>query len=227
MEKVAVVVAGGRGTRMGTSISKQYLPIGGKPVLMHTLEVFHRADSTIHLILVLPEDDFAYWGDLCQDYQFTLKHSLVCGGASRFQSVRNGLNAIPFSSGLVAIHDAVRPFVKEEVIRESFSQAALTGSAIAVVPLKDSLRELSPAGVSQFRERHKFRLVQTPQTFQLEKIRKAFETPEKPEFTDDATVYEFQGWQVTLIEGNPENSKLTTPEDLLFAEFLLSGTSYR
>ncbi|MCZ8134153.1 MAG: 2-C-methyl-D-erythritol 4-phosphate cytidylyltransferase [Algoriphagus sp.] len=222
MEKSAILVAGGRGTRMGTSISKQYIPIGGKPVLMHTLEAFHRADSQIQLILVLPKDDFEFWKNLCFQYDFTLAHQVVAGGATRFQSVKNGLDAISTSSGLVAIHDAVRPFVSEEVIKQSFVQAQESGSAIAVVSLKDSLREVSAEGYSQFRERHKFRLVQTPQTFQLEKIKKAFETPEREEFTDDATVYEFQGWQVTLIEGNMENIKLTTPEDLEYAEFLLS-----
>ena len=222
MEKSAILVAGGRGTRMGTSISKQYIPIGGKPVLMHTLEAFHRADSQIQLILVLPKDDFEFWKNLCFQYDFTLAHQVVSGGATRFQSVKNGLDAISTSSGLVAIHDAVRPFVSEEVIKQSFVQAQESGSAIAVVSLKDSLREVSAEGYSQFRERHKFRLVQTPQTFQLEKIKKAFDTPEREEFTDDATVYEFQGWQVTLIEGNMENIKLTTPEDLEYAEFLLS-----
>jgi 2-C-methyl-D-erythritol 4-phosphate cytidylyltransferase len=222
MEKSAILVAGGRGTRMGTSISKQYIPIGGKPVLMHTLEAFHRADSQIQLILVLPKDDFEFWKNLCFQYDFTLAHQVVAGGATRFQSVKNGLDAISTSSGLVAIHDAVRPFVSEEVIKQSFVQAQESGSAIAVVSLKDSLREVSAEGYSQFRERHKFRLVQTPQTFQLEKIKKAFDTPEREEFTDDATVYEFQGWQVTLIEGNMENIKLTTPEDLEYAEFLLS-----
>lgn len=223
MEKVAILVAGGRGTRMGSSISKQYIPIGGKPVLMHTLEVFHRADPQIQLILVLPQDDFEFWKDLCLQYDFALSHQVVAGGATRFQSVKNGLDAISTSSGLVAIHDAVRPFVSEEVIKESFYKAQESGSAIAVVPLKDSLREVSTHdGWSQFRERHKYRLVQTPQTFQLDKIKKAFETPERGEFTDDATVYEFQGWQVTLIDGNMENIKLTTPEDLAYAEFLLS-----
>jgi len=222
MEKAAVLVAGGRGTRMGTPVSKQYLPIGGKPVLMHTLEVFHLTDPLIHLIVVLPQDDFDYWKELCQKHQFTLPHQIIAGGASRFQSVSNGLQAIPFANGLVAIHDAVRPFVKKEVIQESFTQAQIFGSAIAVVPLKDSLREMTSEGASQYRERHKFRLVQTPQTFQLAKIRQAFEIRERSEFTDDATVYEFQGWQVTLIEGNAENIKLTTPEDLEYAEFLLS-----
>lgn len=222
MDKVVVLVAGGRGTRMGTSISKQYIPIGGKPVLMHTLEAFYKADPLIQLILVLPKDDFDFWKDLCLQYDFTLTHQVVAGGATRFQSVKNGLDSITLSSGLVAIHDAVRPFVSGEVIRESFAKAQESGSAIAVIPLKDSLREVASDGVSQFRERHRFRLVQTPQTFRLEKIKRAFETPERGEFTDDATVYEFQGWQVTLIEGNMENIKLTTPEDLEFAEFLLS-----
>ncbi|MFC5193217.1 2-C-methyl-D-erythritol 4-phosphate cytidylyltransferase [Algoriphagus aquatilis] len=223
MDKVAILVAGGRGTRMGTSISKQYIPIGGKPVLMHTLEAFYHADSQIRLILVLPKDDFEFWKDLCFQYDFTLAHQVVSGGATRFQSVKNGLDAISTSSGLVAIHDAVRPFVSGGVIKESFEKAEKSGSAIAVVPLKDSLREVSiHDGWSQFRERHKYRLVQTPQTFQLDKIKKAFETPERGEFTDDATVYEFQGWQVTLIDGNMENIKLTTPEDLEYAEFLLS-----
>ena len=222
MEKVAILVAGGRGTRMGTSISKQYIPIGGKPVLMHTLEAFYRADTQIQLILVLPKDDFEFWKDLCLEYNFTLFHQTVAGGATRFQSVKNGLDAISTSSGLVAIHDAVRPFVSQDVIKESFVKAKELGSAIAVVPLKDSLREVNDDGKSQFRERHKFRLVQTPQTFQLDKIKKAFETPERGEFTDDATVYEFQGWKVTLIDGNMENIKLTTPEDLEYAEFLLS-----
>lgn len=222
MDKVAILVAGGRGTRMGTSISKQYIPIGGKPVLMHTLEAFHKADPLIQLVLVLPKDDFVFWKHLCLQYGFSLAHQVVAGGATRFQSVKNGLDSITLSSGLVAIHDAVRPFVSEEVIRESFAKAQESGSAIAVVSLKDSLREVASDGVSQFRERHRFRLVQTPQTFQLEKIKRAFETPERGEFTDDATVYEFQGWQVTLIDGNMENIKLTTPEDLEFAEFLLS-----
>lgn len=227
MQKAAILVAGGKGTRMGTQISKQYIPIGGTPVLMRTLETFHQADSEIRLVLVLPKDDFEYWESLCSEYDFTLQHQLVAGGETRFQSVRNGLHAIAFEEGLVAIHDGVRPFVKTEVIRESFAQAELTGSAIAVVPLKDSLREVTEEGNSNFRERHRYRLVQTPQTFQLEKIKKAFLTADRPEFTDDATVYEYQGWQVTLIEGNPENFKLTTPEDLDFAEYLLSKRSHR
>ncbi len=220
MNKSAIIVAGGKGTRMGASKPKQYLPIAGKPVLMHTLEVFQKLDDAIKLILVLPESDFDFWNGLCAEYNFQIPHQLVAGGNSRFQSVRNGLDAITEKGGLVAIHDGVRPFVKPEVIASSFEVAAKSGSAIAVVALKDSIRKLTEDGKSFFEERHYFRLVQTPQTFQVEKIKKAFEVTELQQFTDDATVYEHQGWQVTLISGNPENIKLTTQEDLAYAEFL-------
>lgn len=222
MKKAAILVAGGKGTRMGGPVSKQYLPIAGKPILMHTLEVFSKAEPEIELILVLPEMDFGLWQGLVEQHHFSIAHHIVAGGNSRFQSVKNGLKAVSFNSGLVAIHDGVRPFVKETVIQDSFQEAAQNGSAIAVVSLKDSIRKLTDDGKSFYQERQYFRLVQTPQTFQLEKIRKAFETTELPQFTDDATVYEHQGWQVSLIPGNPENIKITTPEDMDYAEFLAS-----
>jgi 2-C-methyl-D-erythritol 4-phosphate cytidylyltransferase len=142
MNKAAVLVAGGKGSRMGGSVPKQYLPIGGKPVLMHTMEKFYQADPNTFLILVLPESDFSIWKNLCDEYKFSLDHHVISGGTSRFQSVKNGLNAIPFHDGLVAIHDGVRPFVKKEVINESFAQAEKFGSAIPVVDLKDSLRKM-------------------------------------------------------------------------------------
>ncbi|MEX2511980.1 MAG: 2-C-methyl-D-erythritol 4-phosphate cytidylyltransferase [Cyclobacteriaceae bacterium] len=221
MEKIALIVAGGSGTRMGGQVPKQFLPIEGQPILMRTLMVFHGYDSKIKLILVLPQSDFDYWHTLCQAHNFTISHTLVEGGASRFQSVKNGLQAIHGDSGLVAIHDGVRPFVSKEVINKGFEEAEHSGSAIPVVSLKDSLRKIGEDGNSFYQERHLFRLVQTPQTFQLSKIKKAFEREEQPSFTDDATVYENQGWQVNLIPGNPENIKITTPEDLLYAEFLV------
>ena len=222
MKKAAILVAGGKGTRMGGSVSKQYLPVGGKPVLMHTLEIFAQAEPDIFQILVLPADDFLFWERLCLQHDFTIPHRVVAGGHSRFQSVKNGLESLDFEDGLVAIHDGVRPFVKKEVIRESFRQAAKSGSAIAVVDLKDSLRKVDGSGHSSFQERQYFRLVQTPQTFQIGKIKQAFQVAEMPRFTDDATVYEYQGWQVSLIPGNPENIKITTADDLEYAEFLLS-----
>ena len=221
MNKAAILVAGGKGMRMGTTLSKQYLPLAGKPVLMHTLERFFQADPSLLLILVLPKEDFGYWTDLCTSQGFDLPHQLVEGGSSRFQSVKNGLMALPFQEGLVAIHDGVRPFVSEKVIQTSFEQAAEKGSAIPVVALKDSLLKIGAAVESSFQDRTHFRLVQTPQTFQLKPLLQAFAVEELAIFTDDATVYEYQGWEISLIEGNPENIKLTTPEDLAFAEFLM------
>jgi 2-C-methyl-D-erythritol 4-phosphate cytidylyltransferase len=221
MEKYAIIVAGGSGTRMGAPISKQYLEIGGKPILMHTLEVFFTSIPGIHLILVIPQNDFEFWDTLCFQNKFTIPHTIVKGGNSRFQSVKNGLDAINRQEGIVAIHDGVRPFVNPDVIRESFDIAEIRGSAIAVVALKDSIRKLTDDGKSFFQERQNFRLVQTPQTFLLSKIKKAFQVTELYHFTDDATVYEHQGWQVELISGNPENIKITSPEDMLFADFLI------
>lgn len=219
--KYAIIVAGGAGVRMGKAIAKQFLPIGGLPVLMHTINKFNAYDAELQLVLVLPENQFHYWQELCKKHAFNLPHKLIKGGKSRFNSVQNGLNSIADEEGLVAIHDGVRPFVSREVIRDSFEGAAKYGSAIAVVPLKDSIRWVDPEGSSQFKNRDEFRLVQTPQTFQLKKIKAAFLTEEKPYFTDDATVYEGMGWEVHLINGNQENIKLTSPEDLNYAGYIL------
>lgn len=227
MNKSAIVVAGGKGTRMGGALPKQFLEIGGKPILMHTLEVFFRVDSAIHLIVVLPEEEVSFWQKLVILHDFAIPHQVIVGGSSRFQSVRNGLHAIPFEDGLVAIHDGVRPLVTEQVISKSFELAKEAGSAIPVIALKDSIRELDASGKSKFRDRQHYRLVQTPQTFQLKKIQQAFLVTESDQFTDDATVYENQGWQVTLFEGNPDNIKITTPEDLEFASFLMEKKSSR
>ncbi|HSI75667.1 MAG TPA: 2-C-methyl-D-erythritol 4-phosphate cytidylyltransferase [Lunatimonas sp.] len=221
MKKAAVIVAGGSGTRMGASMPKQYLPIGGKPILMHTLDAFYKFDQSLDLILVLPDSDHDLWKSLCQSHSYQVPHSVVGGGSSRFQSVKNGLLSLTLDTDLVAIHDGVRPFVALEVIRESFDTALTTGSAIAVIPLKESLRKVGENGNSIFQDRQQFRLVQTPQTFQTKKILQAFETDELPQFTDDATVYEHMGWEVSLIPGNLENIKITTPDDLAFAAYLL------
>lgn len=221
MKKAAILVAGGRGTRMGGDLPKQFLELNGQPILMHTLEAFYQVDPQIKLILVLPADQLVFWKQLVERLNFAVPHQAVIGGESRFQSVRNGLKAVPFSEGLVAIHDGVRPFVSQDVIIKSFEVALQNGSAVPVIALKDSIREIFPQGKSEFRDRQRYRLVQTPQTFQLSKIREAFLTPESDRFTDDATVYEYQGWEVCLIDGNPENIKITTPEDLDYAAYLL------
>lgn len=221
MKNAALIVAGGSGTRMGATMPKQYLPIGGRPILMHTLDAFYKFDQFLDLILVLPALDHELWKSLCQGHSYQVPHRLVSGGSSRFQSVKNGLLSLSADTELVAIHDGVRPFVALEVIRESFDTAASTGSAVAVVPLKDSIRKVGVNGNSVYQDRQQFRLVQTPQTFQTKKILQAFETGDLPQFTDDATVYENMGWEVTLIPGNLENIKITTPEDLAYAAYLL------
>lgn len=222
--KIGLIVAGGSGKRMGNNTPKQFLEIAGRPILMHTLETFRTTCEKI--VLVLPQNEFNLWQDLCQKYHYYFEGHLVTGGATRYQSVKNGLQFlaeinIPANS-LVAIHDGVRPFVKSEVIRNSFVVAQQKGSAVASIPLKDSIRLLEE-GLSASRSipRQQFRLVQTPQTFVFSKIWQAFQAvPDNPQITDDASVFEQAGYSVTLIEGNYENIKITTPEDLLLAEIL-------
>ena len=170
MKRAAVIVAGGSGTRMGGSIPKQYLPIGGKPILMHTLDAFRLFDPSVELFLVLPASDHDAWRTLCHEHAYHIPHRLVSGGNTRFQSVKNGLLSLNADIDLVAIHDGVRPFVSQEVIRQSFTTAATTGSAIAVIPLKDSIRKIGEKGKSVYQNREEFRLVQTPQTFQVKKF---------------------------------------------------------
>jgi 2-C-methyl-D-erythritol 4-phosphate cytidylyltransferase len=217
IKKYAIIVAGGSGSRMESDIPKQFIEVGGLPILMHTLQRFKEADSTIEIILVLPESQFDYWKELCQKYK-TVPHQLVAGGKTRFQSGQNGLKVID-NEGLVAIHDGVRPFVSTKIINESFKIASEKGTAVVSVPSKDSVRVNGQAI-----DRSTVRLIQTPQTFQILFIKKAFETEELSTFTDDASVAEHAGFEINLIEGNYENIKITTPEDLLWAEVLLKQT---
>ena len=208
LPKYAIIVAGGKGLRMGGEIPKQFRPISGHPVLMHTLEAFYRYDPEIRIILVLPEEHQNYWNDLCLQYRFTLKHRVVTGGPTRFHSVKNGLDTLP-DNGLVAVHDGVRPLVSEEVIDNAFEEAKRSGAVIPVIEVTDSLRELTSDGKSKSVPRNLYRSVQTPQVF-------------CDCFTDDASVVEATGKEVKLIKGNAENIKITTPKDLLLAEMLLS-----
>lgn len=218
MTKFAIIVAGGNGTRMGSKTPKQFMPVGGKPILMHTIEKFIAYDFSLQLLLVLPANEMKAWYALCDKYQFYPPIVTVSGGNSRFQSVKNGLKKISAKEGLVAVHDGVRPFVSPRIIAESFEAAAQKGTAITAVSLKDSIRFLGPDGTNQSVDRAAYRLVQTPQTFRLDWMRQAFDTPEQPFFTDCASVLEHAGYPITLIEGGYENIKITTPEDLLWAE---------
>ncbi len=223
MTDYAIIVAGGKGLRMGTDLPKQFLPIGGRPVLMHTLEAFHHALPDIRLILVLPAEQQGLWDELCRRHAFTLQHSVVSGGATRFHSVSNGLSAIPasVSEAVVGVHDGVRPFVSADVIRRCYAAARQRDAVVPVVPVVETVRELTE-GASVTRDRSRFRLVQTPQTFRLSLLRRAYEQPYREAFTDDASVVEALGVDVTLVEGNRENIKITTPFDLTVAEALLT-----
>ena len=216
IKKYAIIVAGGSGSRMKRDIPKQFIKVGGLPILMHTLKRFKEADSEIELILVLPESQFEFWNELCSIYP-TVPHQLIKGGKTRFQSGLNGLQVIE-NEGLVAIHDGVRPFVSVEIINESFKVAAEKGTAVVSVSSKDSVR-VNGKSI----DRSTVRIIQTPQTFQISLIKKAFETEELSIFTDDASVAEHAGFKIYLIDGNYENIKITTPEDLLWAEVILNA----
>ncbi|MCR5180865.1 MAG: 2-C-methyl-D-erythritol 4-phosphate cytidylyltransferase [Bacteroidaceae bacterium] len=222
-----IIVAGGKGLRMGSDLPKQFLPVGGKPLLMHTLEAFERAVAGIHIVLVLPADHQPYWRELCHRYSFTLPHDIATGGPTRFHSVLSGLRQVAAihgaSDGLVAVHDGVRPFVSPEVIRRCFRVAQESGAAVPVVPVVETLRQMASSS-SHTVDRSLFRLVQTPQTFQLSLLLRAFEQPYSDAFTDDASVVEALGHPITLVEGNRENIKITTPFDLTIAESLLASS---
>lgn len=219
MTRQAIIVAGGRGTRMKNEVPKQFLPLCGKPIVMHTLETFYNFDSHIELILVLPEHLMVYWQNLCVEHLFDIPHHIVAGGQERFYSVKNGL-VFAKPNALIAIHDGVRPFVSHSTLERCFEQAELQGNAIPAMPLVDSIREIK-LNKNQIVDRTKLRAIQTPQVFQSQIITKAFEQPFSPTFTDDASVVEAYGEKIHLVEGNVENIKLTTPFDLLIGEALL------
>ncbi len=220
MERVALIVAGGKGLRMGSELPKQFLPIGGKPVLMHTLEAFRRCDAAIRLILVLPREQQAYWRELCREHRFTLEHAIADGGETRFHSVLNGLAGVPEET-LVAVHDGVRPFVSAEVIERCFQLAVNEKAVVPVVDVVETVRHLTETG-SETVDRNRYKLVQTPQVFQASLLKRAYGQSYSTAFTDDASVVESLGVPVHLTEGNRENIKITTPFDLKIGSALLS-----
>lgn len=219
MIRTALIVAGGKGLRMGSDLPKQFLPVGGKPVLMRTLETFYQFDAAMHLILVLPKEQQAYWRQLCSDYQFVINHRIVDGGETRFHSVKNGL-AFVSESGLVGVHDGVRPFVSQEVIGRCYDVAEVRKAVIPVVDIVETVRRLTAEG-SETVNRNDYKLVQTPQVFDAGLLKQAYAQEFTPLFTDDASVVEAMGVPVCLVEGNRENIKITTPFDLKVAATLL------
>ena len=215
-----IIVAGGKGLRMGGDIPKQFLPIGGKPVLMRTIERFREYSPTLQIILVLPKAQQDYWRQLCNEYHFNESYELADGGDTRFHSVQHGLALIPDDAeGVVGVHDGVRPFVSVDVIRRCYETARTAKAVIPVVPVVETLRHIEKG--NQYRA--DYRLVQTPQTFDIQLLKAANRQPYQETFTDDASVVEAYGQEVSMVEGNRENIKITTPFDMTIAEALLSS----
>ena len=228
-EEFVIIVAGGKGLRMGSDIPKQFLPIGGKPVLMRTLERFRAYSEALQIILVLPEAQQDYWQKLCQQYDFQVDYQIANGGQTRFHSVQNGLALIPDDAeGVVGVHDGVRPFPSIEVIALCYETARTAKAVIPVIPIVETVRQILPSNQSNPNTpssitvpRDQYRLVQTPQTFDIQLLKAANRQPYNDGFTDDASVVESYGHQITLVEGNRENIKITTPFDLKIAETLI------
>ena len=216
-----IIVAGGKGLRMGSDIPKQFLPIGGKPVLMRTLERFRQYSPSLQIILVLPKAQQDYWQKLCKEYAFDIDYQLADGGETRFHSVQNGLAKIPDNAqGVVGVHDGVRPFPSIDVIRNCYETAREKKAVIPVIPVVETVRHLK-GDTSVTVPRNDYRLVQTPQTFDIQLLKEANRQPYNDGFTDDASVVEAYGFDITLVEGNRENIKITTPYDLKIAEVLI------
>lgn len=220
VSEYAIIVAGGEGRRMGAPVPKQFLEIGGRPILRHTAERFLEYNPEINVIFVLPSDWKKYWTDYCGNNYFIERFTMSSGGITRFHSVKNALEKVP-DNALVAVHDGVRPFVSKELIAKLFELADKEGAAVPAIPLTDSIREVSQEGGSRAADRERFVCVQTPQVFRSEILKAAYGLPFSRSFTDDASVVEARGGKISLCPGDRENIKVTTPFDLKVAEAIL------
>jgi 2-C-methyl-D-erythritol 4-phosphate cytidylyltransferase len=221
LKKYAIIVAGGSGTRMDSLVPKQFMKLDGKPVLMHTITRFSEANLNIDIILVISPAQLENWRQLCVENQFTIPFQIAESGESRFQSVKNGLALIK-EDGIVAIHDGARPLVDPKIISTAYKAAEMYGNAVPAIPLNDSIRQIDST-LSIAVDRSKYCIIQTPQCFKTEIIKKAYEQDYKFTFTDDATVVEAMGEKVRLIDGHSDNIKLTNPRDFIIAEALLKN----
>ena len=220
-QKYIIVVAGGKGTRMGAEIPKQFLILNDKPVLMHTIESFFNYNKIIKIILVLPEEQRGYWKELCKKFDFKIEHQIVSGGETRFHSVKNGLDIITEKDVIIGIHDGVRPLVSLDVIGRCFDKAAEKSVAFPVIPVVETLRRKTGVDKSVTVNRADYCLVQTPQVFNSEIIKKAYRQEFSDAFTDDVSVVEaLNEYPVYEVQGSRENIKITTPVDLIIAEKL-------
>lgn len=220
MKYYAIIVAGGAGSRMESTIAKQFLLLDERPVLMHTIAAFNDCGLNPQILLVLNIDQHKYWEELCLKYDFNIPHQVINGGIQRYHSVKNGLKAIK-GNGIVAVHDAVRPLISSELIFKSYWIAEQMGNCVVGIRPTDSVRRVLEEGKSEALNRDELTLIQTPQTFDISVLRKAYQTPYRNEFTDDASVVEFAGFNINLILGERENIKITYPEDLEIASIYI------
>lgn len=218
MQLTVIIVAGGSGLRMQADLPKQFMPLVGYPLLMHTFWRFHQYNPDFNYILVIPDEHRNFWKDLCQNHAFNINHTLVSGGRTRFHSVQNALKIAP-QTGSIAVQDGVRPLVSATTLQNTLQMAAKKGNAIPVVESVDSVRQILPGGKSQSIDRSTIRYVQTPQVFDAELIQAAYRQAYTNKFTDDASVVENRGVSINLSHGNPENIKITRPADLKLAEY--------
>ncbi|KIO75216.1 2-C-methyl-D-erythritol 4-phosphate cytidylyltransferase [Pedobacter lusitanus] len=225
MNYFAIIVAGGKGNRMNLAIAKQFLELDGKPILMHTLEAFSQCALNPKIILVLNIHQHLFWEELCSKHDFKVPHEVVKGGQERFDSVRNGLKTIK-GKAIVAIHDAVRPLITPELILRSYQMAEETGNAVTAIQPVDSVRMKREGQASEALNRDELFLIQTPQTFQIEQLKKAYLQPYRNEFTDDASVVERAGYPINLLPGERNNIKITYEQDLEMASFLLKKKGF-
>ena len=224
MKTIAIIVAGGSGTRFGAQLPKQFLQLGDKPILMRTIEAFgENRDGSFDVIVTLPADQMELWRRLCEQYGFAVPHRVVSGGETRWHSVKNALDSIGDTADVdvIAVHDGVRPLATADLIHRVLEAARRDGAAIPVVPLNDSVRQVT-GDDSHALDRSSLRAVQTPQAFDARLLLEAYGQPFDPTFTDDASVVERYGHPVTLVDGDPQNLKITRPMDLALAEYLLN-----
>ncbi len=215
-----IIVAGGTGSRMQSTVPKQFIEVKGKPIIIHTIEKFIEFDEFINIIVCVHKDYMSDANFMLAEYFPQRNIQMVTGGETRFYSVKNGLNCITNVNDIVGIHDAARPFVSVDTIKRCFETAAHKGNAIPVSPVFESLRMVTN-GINKAVSRDDFKVVQTPQCFVVSKIKEAFEQDYSPFYTDDATVLEGIDEPIFMVEGNPENIKITNPTDLKFAELYL------
>lgn len=224
MKRAVIIVAGGKGLRMGMSTPKQFLDLDGMPILCRTVNQFRSFDPEIEVILVLPQGLGEFWRKLSQPFLRPDSYRYVYGGAERFHSVKNAVDTLGPEVDIVGVHDGVRPLVSVSCIAQCYTQAALKGNAVPCINPPESIRTVAADGSSKIIDRNTVKLIQTPQVFHADVLRKAYQQPYTQMFTDDASVVEQYGETINLIEGEKNNIKITTFDDIYFAQFVISRT---